>query len=339
MQKKQLHIYPEEAQGKIGISYLKRIWSCIELEKKGLLDTKNKTNPAYVSAVFSALGIGIEPTYQYLFRESPSFDAFEDWILANGNISMELVEMFNRALLKDTKHHELSTSKDRILDEEALKQWGKEGYVIVRNAISKNDCDATLKVICDFLNIDLNDNSTWYKPHTSKQGIMVQLFRHEQLQKNRLSEKIQGAYKQLWNRIDLMVNTDRVSFNPPENESYKFPGPDLHWDVSLKTPIPFGLQGLLYLTDTPENQGAFTLVPGFHQKIETWLGSLENHVNPRNENLHALGSKPIAASAGDFIIWHHALPHGSSPNSGTQPRIVQYINYQPLNIEIQDIWI
>ena len=132
---------------------------------------------------------------------------------------------------------------------------------------------------------------------------------------------------------------DRVSFNPPENRSYKFPGPDLHWDVSLKTPIPFGLQGLLYLTDTSENQGAFILVPGFHHNIETWLGSLPKYVNPRNENLHELGSKPIAANAGDFIIWHQALPHGSSPNLGTKPRIVQYINYQPLNIEIQDIWI
>ena len=99
MPKEQIHICPEEEKGKLGICYLKKIWSCAILERKGLLNMKDHTQYSYVSAVFSSLGIGIEPTYQYLFKESPSFDAFEDWIVANGNISIELVAMFNRAIL------------------------------------------------------------------------------------------------------------------------------------------------------------------------------------------------------------------------------------------------
>ncbi|MBL4705240.1 MAG: phytanoyl-CoA dioxygenase family protein [Flavobacteriales bacterium] len=183
------------------------------------------------------------------------------------------------------------------------------------------------------------DASTWYQAHEAKQGIMVQLFRHPQLDKNRLAPKIQQACQELWQRNDLMVSMDRVSFNPPETESYTFPGPNLHWDVSLKLPIPFGIQGLLYLSDTPENQGAFTLVPGFHHNIESWLKNLPESAHPREEDLHQFGAKPIGAEAGDFILWHHALPHGSSPNTGTNPRIVQYINYQPLDREIQKEWI
>ena len=35
---------------------------------------------------------------------------------------------------------------------------------------------------------------------------------------------------------------------------FKFRGPDLHWDCSVKTPIPFGTQGILYLTDTPPSR-------------------------------------------------------------------------------------
>ncbi|MGZ0787900.1 phytanoyl-CoA dioxygenase family protein [Pseudomonas saponiphila] len=38
----------------------------------------------------------------------------------------------------------------------------------------------------------------------------------------------------------------------------------------------------------------------------------------------------MAAKAGDLIIWHHALPHGASPNRGTLPRMVQYINFYPM---------
>jgi hypothetical protein len=57
----------------------------------------------------------------------------------------------------------------------------------------------------------------------------------------------------------------------------------LHWDVSLARPIPFGLQGILYLADTAANQGAFTCVPGFHRKIDSWLENLPAGSDPRAE--------------------------------------------------------
>jgi ectoine hydroxylase-related dioxygenase (phytanoyl-CoA dioxygenase family) len=143
----------------------------------------------------------------------------------------------------------------------------------------------------------------------------------------------------LWQRRDLWINADRAGFNPPETDNWKFPGPLMHWDVSLKTPIPFGTQGILYLADTDHNQGAFSLVPGFHNTIENWLNSLPPNINPRNEDIYSLGVQPIVANAGDFIIWHHALPHGSSVNSSNQPRFVQYMNYEPLDAFKQDEWI
>jgi ectoine hydroxylase-related dioxygenase (phytanoyl-CoA dioxygenase family) len=93
------------------------------------------------------------------------------------------------------------------------------------------------------------------------------------------------------------------------------------------------------LTDTPPEQGAFTLVPGFHRRVEDWLKSLPPGADPRSQNIHALGSQPIGGRAGDLIIWHQALPHGSRPNRGTQPRMVQYINMFPTRVEVQDVWL
>jgi len=193
-------------------------------------------------------------------------------------------------------------------------------------------------VICDFLGIERYDAASWYKVHPAKQGIMVQLFQHPLLEKNRSSPKIKKAFEELWNRTDLWLNADRVGFNPPETESYKFPGPKLHWDISIKLPIPFGTQGILYLSDTLANQGAFTLVPGFQNRIEHWLDTLTPGNDPRKENLYDLGVKPIAANAGDFILWHHILPHGSSPNTATSPRFVQYINYTPADEKESEEW-
>src|ERR1700722_17616810 len=36
--------------------------------------------------------------------------------------------------------------------------------------------------------------------------------------------------------------------------------------------------------------------------------------------------KAFAQGAGDLVIWHQALPHSASPNRGTRPRMVQYVN-------------
>ncbi len=90
----------------------------------------------------------------------------------------------------------------------------------------------------------------------------------------------------------------------------------------MKTPIPFGTQGILYLTDTPPEQGAFTLVPGFQRWGEAWLAQLPRGADPRRQDLYALGPRAIGGRAGDLIIWHQALPHGASPNRGTRPRLV-----------------
>ena len=168
---------------------------------------------------------------------------------------------------------------------------------------------------------------------------MVQLFNHPALERNRHAYKIRKAFEELLNRTDLWVNTDRAGFNPPETPAHPFQGPRLHWDVSVKLPIPFGLQGILYLADTAENQGAFTLVPGFQNKIDAWINSLLPGTNPRTQDMYALGPKPIAANAGDFILWHHALPHGSSPNTATKPRFVQYIKYLPAEKVEEVEWI
>ena len=43
--------------------------------------------------------------------------------------------------------------------------------------------------------------------------------------------------------------------------------------------------------------------------------------------------------AGDLVIWHQALPHGPSPNRGTQPRLVQYINLAPAQVHCHDTWV
>ena len=147
---------------------------------------------------------------------------------------------------------------------------------------------------------------------------MVQLFQHPALEAARRSARIHKAFAQLWGTADLWATTDRMSFNPPETVDRPFPGPHLHWDVSLVPPIPLATQAILYLTDTSADQGALTLVPGFHRRIEAWLASLPAGADPRSQDLSA-EARPIAAGAGDLIIWHQALPPRRQPQSFRSP--------------------
>ena len=38
--------------------------------------------------------------------------------------------------------------------------------------------------------------------------------------------------------------------------------------------LPMGLQGVLYLTDTSAENGAFVCIPGFHKRLGGWLQTL-----------------------------------------------------------------
>ena len=328
-------------RGSLGVMHLKRYWDKSLLEKSGRLPKEDLLAEWNIDiTMLGVLGLGLEQAIKELYSFKGDFYSFEQWILAvnKGKLIKKKVDEFNTYILSRDLPLIDDTVIPGILTEDEMRFWDEKGYVILRGAIPAADAEEAIEAICDFIKIKRHDPSTWYLPSPHRQGIMVQLFQHPALEKNRQSPRIRAAYEQLWRRKDLWLNTDRAGFNPPQTSNWLFPGPHLHWDVSLELPIPFGLQGILYLSDTAVDQGAFTLVPGFQNRIEEWLHSIPPGINPRTQDIHALGSAPIAANAGDFILWHQALPHGSSANTSTLPRFVQYLNYAPLDAEVTLKW-
>lgn len=328
--------------GALGVVHLKRTWSRALAARRGH-GSRNAAESHRDQLVVDALGIGWEQAHQYLLHEAPTFAEFEQWIVATaGPVAPEQVERINAAL---TGQPVPSATRSRLAEIEAmapvltpvdLAHWEEHGYVIVRNAVPEETRAAAEQAIWQHLGARPEEPDSWYV--RNDHGIMVQCFQHPAFTAVRQCPRIHKAFAQLWGTADLWPSTDRVGFNVPERPSWMFRGPHMHWDVSLAQPIPFGTQGILYFTGTPPEQGAFTCVPGFHRRIDAWLASLPPSADPRQQDLHALGSKPIAGRAGDLIIWDHKLPHASSPNRGQRPRIVQYVNMYPTNQEIRDEW-
>ncbi|OCX54053.1 phytanoyl-CoA dioxygenase [Mucilaginibacter sp. PPCGB 2223] len=323
--------------GKLGIMHLKRFWSKSLLKRINALKNDDYIDEGQLDkTLLYALGLGLEQTTIYIYTIAPSFDQFENWIVETaGRPTPQTTQRFNRIITGEAPEQ---GEIPQVLNADDLAFFEQHGYIIIKNAVPAEDCEKTIDTICRYIGIDRADPSTWYNNNQARQGIMVQLFQDPVMERNRNSVKIRQAYEQLWQRTDLWVSADRAGFNPPETEIWKFPGPNLHWDVSLQLPIPFGLQGILYLADTEENQGAFSLVPGFQHQIDDWINGLPEGADPRTQDLDALGRKYIAANAGDFIIWLKALPHGSSANTSTRPRYVQYINYAPAKLDIAREW-
>ena len=270
----------------------------------------------------SQSGVGMEEALQYLYHQQPTFEAFWLWTTTKGV----------KSSFDDSPHTgEVLSAEDRAF-------WNENGYIVIRNVVPAAQCAAARDAIWESLGAKADDPDSWYASHPSKNGLMLNFFQHEALGKNRNSQKIKKAFLELYEDKEIYLLADKVSFNPPETETYKFAGSPLHWDVSLQLPIPFVLQGLLYLNDVGAEDGAFHCVPGFHKQIDNWIADLPEGVNPRDIAMKELTPVAVPGNAGDMVIWHQALPHCATPNNGVTPRMVQYITYNPLQAKTAQIW-
>ena len=228
-----------------------------------------------------------------------------------------------------------------VLSKEDLAFWEENGYVVVREAVPQENLDAMVDVIWAFLEIDREDREQWYKykPYTREDRCspisaarMVEIYQHQALWDNRQYPKVHQAFAEIWGDEKLWVSVDRANMKPPAradrpewcNEGM------IHWDADTsKQPVPFGVQGVLYLTGTAEDQGGFQCVPGFQRIFDEWVKGQPEDRNPRHPDLAELEVESIAGEAGDLVIWHRLLAHGNGHNRSDRPRLAQYITMSP----------
>ncbi len=228
-----------------------------------------------------------------------------------------------------------------VLSKEDWSFWQENGYVVIPNAVQKENLDRMVETIWQFLDMDPDDSETWYKykPYTrddrsspiSGAG-MVEMYQHQALWDNRQHPKIHQAFSEIWDDERLWVSIDRANMKPPARDDRPEWGHQgmIHWDVDTsEQPIRFGVQGVLYLTDTAENQGGFQCVPGFNNTFEEWVKTQPEDRNSHQPDLADLQVKSIAGKAGDLLIWHRLLAHGNGHNTSDKPRLAQYITMSP----------
>ncbi|MES2443865.1 MAG: phytanoyl-CoA dioxygenase family protein [Pseudomonadota bacterium] len=293
--------------------------------------------------LIDTLGLGLEQVLTYLRRENPDYPAFQAWVIETaGRPDPVTLARYHNWLDGLPPPEAVQRQLDAIdaappvLDADDLAHWEREGYVILRNAVTADEAAAAADLLWRTLGASPGDPETWYAELPG--GIMVQHFQGEAMEAPRRSGRVHKAFAQLWGTADLWHLVDRLSFNPPVRPDYRFRATGIHWDVSIAPPIPFSTQGILYLTDTAADQGALQLVPGFHHRLAGgWLDGLGD-ANPREVDF-STEAVTVGAGAGDLVIWRSELPHGASPNRARRPRLAQYVTMYATDLVANPVWI
>lgn len=277
-------------------------------------------------------GLGKFEVYHFLYAECRNLDHFKQWLTAvKGDEFLEKASAdFQTWLISRENKREDDVVDHAILSEAQLSFWETYGYLKVGGLVDDILCDRVKDLICSRLDINLSDPSTWYFEHDDRQGLMLQLYQGEVIEAIRKHPKIFQLFAELYKTKNIIANTDKVSFNPPDTPYWQFKQNALHWDIDLDKPLDYYIQGLIYLDDVPADRGPFTMVPGIHLQFEDWIKSFNNLQDAHVAMRSLLQPQSVPGEKGDIILWRHTLPHAASANYSELPRFVQYLSFSKL---------
>jgi ectoine hydroxylase-related dioxygenase (phytanoyl-CoA dioxygenase family) len=226
----------------------------------------------------------------------------------------------------------------KALSEEQWSFWIENGYVVIKQAISREQAAKTASFLWEFEEKDPNDPTTWYAPARAEMQMkeligtgMVEAYNHPLMWDNRQSTKIYDAFRDIWGRDELWVTIDRANLNFPQKPGHEQKG-FIHWDYDPET-RPQNVQGVLALADQNDpNMGGFQCVPWLYRNYDTWKLTQPEDLNRFQPDMTGLEDElvKVPLEAGDMLIFNSTLAHGIRPNkSENKVRIAQYISMMP----------
>ena len=241
-----------------------------------------------------------------------------------------------------------SASSDnlRVLTIDQWNFWIENGYVVIKNAVSRKQAKKTAKFIWEFDDKDPNDPSTWYAEARAEMEMkelagtgMVEVYNNQFLWDNRQTERVYNSFVDVWGTDKLWTTIDRANLNFPIRPGFEYKG-FIHWDYDPDTK-PQNVQGVLALADqTDPEMGGFQCIPWLYKNYDTWKLSQPENRNKFQPDISGLEDEIVKVSleAGDLLIFNSTLPHGIRPNnSKDKVRIAQYISMMPAQEDDTDL--
>jgi Phytanoyl-CoA dioxygenase (PhyH) len=228
----------------------------------------------------------------------------------------------------------------RVLSEEDWTFWKENGYVIIKQAVPREQADRMAKLLWEFEEKDPTDKATWYAPPRADMQMkeligsgMVELYNHQYEWDNRQTQRVYDAFVDIWGTEKLWVTIDRANLNFPVSPDQPFKG-FIHWDYDPET-RPQNVQGVLALADqTDENMGGFQCIPELYRHYDTWKLTQPEDRNRFRPDTTGFEMVKVKLEAGDLLIFNSTLAHGIRPNhTDSKVRMAQYISMMPAQPE------
>lgn len=234
----------------------------------------------------------------------------------------------------------------RVLTEEDWEFWTHNGYIVIKNAVSKEQAAKTADFLWEFEEKNKNDISTWYAAPRAEIEMkelagtgMVEVYNNQALWNNRQTQKVYDAFVDVWGTEKLWVTIDRANLNFPIKPGFEYKG-FIHWDYDPETQ-PQNVQGVLALVDqNDENMGGFQCIPELYRTYDTWKLTQPEDRDRFNPDITGYEDKikKVKLNAGDLLIFNCTQPHGIRPNrSKDKVRIAQYISMMPAEEDNKDL--
>lgn len=237
---------------------------------------------------------------------------------------------------------EATSESLQVLSIEDWKHWVTEGYVVVKNAVPREQALKTAAFLWEFEEKDPSNPESWYTQARAEMQMkelagtgMVEVYNHQYLWENRQMEKVHKAFADIWGTEELWVTIDRANLNFPMRPGHEYKG-FIHWDYDPETK-PQNVQGVLALADqTDPTMGGFQCIPWLYRNYDEWKLTQPTDRNRFKPDVSGLEDKIVKVSmnAGDLLIFNSLQPHGIRPNtSKDKVRMAQYISMMPAQEE------
>ena len=207
----------------------------------------------------------------------------------------------------------------------ARTQLLEQGFLLVEDVVPRALCEAVVEATARFRGIAPDDPDTWYRNCRPGHGI-VPLHHGQALWDVRQWPGVHAVFRELHEDDALWVSMDRVSCKVPAAgwDGGRRVSP-LHWDADPRRPRRAEFQGLVYLRDTADDQGAFCCAPEVYANLSEWVDGRSVAQARALVNAGDTPIRRIGGPAGSMVIWHRQMPHSSARNDGALPRWVQYV--------------
>ena len=215
---------------------------------------------------------------------------------------------------------------ERILSDEQVEQFHRDGYLVVRGMYSPEEVDEISRWTDEVAAYpEVPGQYMMYFEQSRDDGSRI-LCRienfvpyHEGFAKLIMARRMQLAVSELFGE-EAVLFKDKINFKLPGGDGFKE-----HQDVQAGWDefADLHITAMIAIDETNEANGSLEMIPGMHR--QGVLGSMWAPLT--DEDTRHARYLPVHCQPGDAVFFDSYAPHRSQPNRTDQARRVLYITY------------